>query len=47
VLSLEEKFLAGQGQNLTPARYSQNATVSKSISKLVQAELKKVANTLN
>ncbi len=22
VLSLEEKFLAGQGQNITPARYS-------------------------
>jgi D-alanine-D-alanine ligase len=46
ILSLEEKFLAGQGQNLTPARYHKNPIINKQISKLVQAELKKVAQTL-
>ncbi|MFN4083647.1 MAG: D-alanine--D-alanine ligase [Bacteroidia bacterium] len=47
VLSLEEKFLAGQGQNLTPARFDKNPKTNAYISKLVQTELKKVAKTLN
>jgi len=46
ILSLEEKFLAGQGQNITPARYDSNATKSSKISKEVQKVLKAVAQTL-
>lgn len=47
VLSLEEKFLAGQGQNITPARYSGNATERQKISDQVKAELKKAAKALH
>jgi UDP-N-acetylmuramate--alanine ligase len=47
VLSLEEKFLAGQGQNITPARFSKNTSDRKQISKLVKAELEKAARLLN
>jgi UDP-N-acetylmuramate--alanine ligase len=39
ILSLEEKFLAGQGQNITPARYHKNETIRKAISKEVQKVL--------
>jgi UDP-N-acetylmuramate--alanine ligase len=39
ILSLEEKFLAGQGQNITPARYHKNEAIRKSISKDVQKVL--------
>jgi D-alanine-D-alanine ligase len=39
ILSLEEKFLAGQGQNITPARYHKNATIRNAISKEVQKVL--------
>lgn len=46
ILSLEEKFLAGQGQNITPARYHKSAAVSKKISKEVQKELVKAAKIL-
>jgi len=46
ILSLEEKFLAGQGQNITPARFSKNSVSQKIISKKVQDELKKVAKIL-
>lgn len=46
ILSLEEKFLAGQGQNITPARYDSNATKSNKISREVQKVLKSVAQTL-
>lgn len=46
ILSLEEKFLAGQGQNITPARYHQDEKIRKEISKKVQAELVKVAKVL-
>ncbi len=46
VLSLEEKFLAGQGQNITPARYSTNTADRQKISDLVKEELKKAANAL-
>lgn len=47
VLSLEEKFLAGEGQNITPARFSKNPEENKQISNQVKATLKKVAETLN
>lgn len=39
ILSLEEKFLAGQGQNITPARYNAKPMISKAISKEVQKVL--------
>lgn len=39
ILSLEEKFLAGQGQNITPARYHKNAAIRNTISKEVQKVL--------
>jgi D-alanine-D-alanine ligase len=47
VLSLEEKFLAGQGQNITPARYSNNSEENKLISATVRKELQKAAEVLN
>jgi D-alanine-D-alanine ligase len=47
ILSLEEKFLAGQGQNITPARYSKNATEQQRISKEVRNTLEKVAKALD
>lgn len=46
VLSLEEKFLAGQGQNITPARYSSDATERDRISAIVKHELEKAARAL-
>jgi D-alanine-D-alanine ligase len=47
VLSLEEKFLAGEGQNITPARYAANPQTRQAISDKVKADLKKVAQVLN
>jgi len=47
VLSLEEKFLAGQGQNITPARYSTNPTERQKISDKVKQTLGAVAKLLN
>lgn len=47
VLSLEEKFLAGQGQNITPARYAANKEASNAISEEVKKQLKKAAEVLN
>jgi D-alanine-D-alanine ligase/UDP-N-acetylmuramate--alanine ligase len=47
VLSLEEKFLAGEGQNITPARYALNPKQRQKISDKVKAELKKAAILLN
>ncbi|MEP7171246.1 MAG: D-alanine--D-alanine ligase, partial [Bacteroidota bacterium] len=46
VLSLEEKFLAGEGQNITPARYSKNAVKNKAVSDKVKTELEKAARIL-
>jgi len=46
ILSLEEKFLAGQGQNITPARYATSALANKKISLLVQEQLKAAAKVL-
>lgn len=47
VLSLEEKFLAGQGQNITPARYSSNSEDNRLISAFVKSEFEKAARILN
>ena len=47
VLSLEEKFLAGEGQNITPPRYDKDPVKSDAIGKAVKAELEKVARILN
>jgi D-alanine-D-alanine ligase len=47
ILSLEEKYLAGQGQNITPSRFSKNAKAQQEISKKVQDELKKTAKVLD
>ncbi|HKR05038.1 MAG TPA: D-alanine--D-alanine ligase [Bacteroidia bacterium] len=46
VLSLEEKFLAGEGQNITPARYHKDAKKNQLISDKVKAELEKAARIL-
>lgn len=47
VLSLEEKFLAGEGQNITPARYADEPGLRQKISDAVKAEFLKVAKLLN
>lgn len=47
VLSLEEKFLAGQGQNITPARYAVNPADRQKISDTVKATLGQAARLLN
>jgi UDP-N-acetylmuramate--alanine ligase len=47
VLSLEEKFLAGEGQNITPARYAHNPELRQAISDKVKADLKRVAQLLH
>lgn len=47
ILSLEEKFLAGEGQNITPARYDRDKNRRQKISDKVKAELKKTAEVLN
>lgn len=47
ILSLEEKFLAGQGQNITPARYHKNEKIRLAISKQVQQVLVEGAKVLN
>jgi D-alanine-D-alanine ligase len=46
VLSLEEKFLAGEGQNITPARFSPDPTEDLRIATAVKAELKRAADVL-
>ncbi len=47
VLSLEEKFLAGEGLNITPARYTDNFQDNQTVSAVVRQELEKVARLLN
>lgn len=46
ILSLEEKFLAGQGQNITPARYSKDAKERQTVSEQVKATLGAAAKVL-
>lgn len=47
ILSIEEKFLAGEGQNITPARFSSNPEQNKAVSEQVKQELLRVAELLN
>ncbi len=44
ILSLEEKFLAGQGTNITPARFAANPSDQQRIMSAVQAALRKAAD---
>lgn len=46
ILSLEEKFLAGQGQNITPARYAKSAADRQKVSDQVKATLGAAAKVL-
>lgn len=46
ILSLEEKFLAGQGQNITPARYAKDAKDRQKVSDQVKAALGGAAKAL-
>lgn len=46
VLSLEEKFLAGQGQNITPARYARDPELRQKISNQVKERLGSAARVL-
>ncbi|MEL6153069.1 MAG: D-alanine--D-alanine ligase, partial [Bacteroidota bacterium] len=39
VLSLEEKFLAGEGQNITPARFHPDQAINQQIAEQVQQDL--------
>lgn len=47
ILSLEEKFLAGQGQNITPARFSDNKSENKYISDKIKNIFESAAKILN
>ncbi len=46
ILSLEEKFLAGEGQNITPARFSSDETIRKEISYRMRKDIEKAARVL-
>ena len=46
VLSLEEKFLAGEGQNITPARFSADPEKYQNIAAQVKSDLRKAAEIL-
>ncbi|MDX1904376.1 MAG: D-alanine--D-alanine ligase, partial [Thermonemataceae bacterium] len=46
VLSLEEKFLAGEGQNITPARFAKTPEENQRISSEVKKVLQKTAQIL-
>ncbi|MEP7128748.1 MAG: hypothetical protein ABI729_07765, partial [Chitinophagales bacterium] len=47
VLSLEEKFLAGQGQNITPARFAKESSAYTRIAQIVKSDLERAAKILN
>ncbi len=47
ILSLEEKFLAGIGQNITPARFHQQISINKKIQTKVQITFQNIAQLLN
>lgn len=46
ILSLAEKFLAGEGQNITPARFHKNPQQREVIATQVKQDLQKVAHLL-
>ena len=47
ILTLEEKFLAGEGQNITPACFHPDPTVNRQITEQVKADLASVAQVLD
>lgn len=47
VLSLEEKFLAGEGQNITPARFGHTKAEYARVANSVKAVLEKTARIIN
>jgi len=47
VLSLEEKFLAGEGQNITPARFSKDPVMNEKINRNVKKVLYDTAKILS
>ena len=47
VLSLEEKFLAGEGQNITPARFGKTQPEYDKVAKKVKATLEKTARIID
>ena len=47
VLSVEEKFLAGEGQNITPARFANNSGDYQEIARQVKRDLERAARILN
>lgn len=47
VLSLEEKFLAGEGQNITPARLSHDKRLQKNLSLQIKKTIKEAAQALS
>ncbi len=46
ILSLEEKFLAGEGQNITPARFAKSKEEYNTIASKVKKDLEKAAKIL-
>jgi UDP-N-acetylmuramate--alanine ligase len=46
ILSLAEKFLAGEGQNITPARYHRSQSINRNVSEHVRKVLEGVARTI-
>ncbi len=47
ILSLEEKFLAGEGQNITPARFGWDKSSYEKIASQVKRDFEKAAKILN
>lgn len=47
ILSLEEKFLAGEGHNITPARFHSDTKVAEMIRESVKRHLAAIAEVLN
>lgn len=47
VLSLEEKFLAGEGKNITPARFHSDPIFNKKVIEKVRKDIEKVAQLLD
>lgn len=47
VLSVEEKFLAGEGQNITPARFAEDDYAYRTIADQVKKDLEQAARILN
>lgn len=47
ILSLAEKFLAGEGQNITPARFSRDSATNAAVSQQVREQLEKAAKVLH